>query len=347
MKKRICLILIYLLVCWTAALSQTHFVSLSSQKVDFVNRAFHVIKVVDERSDKSTIGFAQKGMMNAMVDANFGRPFEEELLIFLSSNLNQTGPKIHVVVRTLKISEKTGFSKERGFCELSVSFLLENESQMYNVLQASTTTEVSGMDVTNKHPKNIADAFKVCFDKLANIDLSNVQNFIALSAGGLATKVPDSALYDYPIFKEPIKDGIYASYEELKVNSPSVIEDFVLDKKPRLNEPWTGTFEIIPRFKDTGKKVRKVWGIAHEGQVYVYHQKEFFPLIIQDYELYFYGYGVPDSGSITTGAFIGGLIGAGIASGIENSNAKRQKVKYFLDPNTGGQAQTILEVEVK
>ncbi len=347
MKKRICLILIYLLVCWTAALSQTHFVSLSNQKVDFVNRAFHVIKVVDERSDKSTIGFAQKGMMNVMVDANFVNPFEKELMDFLSVNLSQTGPKIQVIVRTLKISERTGFSKERGFCELAVSFLFEHESQIYNVLQTSITTEVSGMDVTNKHPKNIADAFKVCFDKLAGIDLSNVQNFLVLKPDGSINRIPDSVVYDYPIFKEKINDGIYSSYEELKNNTPSVVEDFVLDKKPRLNEPWTGTFEVIPRFKDTGKKIRKVWGIAYEGQVYVYHQKEFFPLIIQGYEIYFYGYGIPDSGSVTTGAFIGGLIGAGIASGIENSNAKRQKVKYYLDPNTGGQGKTILENEVR
>ena len=342
--KKINPILICLIVSWNAAFSQTHFVSLSNQKVDFVNKTFHVTKISDQRTDKSNIGFAQKGMMNAMVDASFVNPFEKELMDFLSSNFNQTGPKIHVVVTTLKISEKTGFSKERGFCELSVNFLMEHESQVYNVLQTSITTEVSGVDVTNKHPKNIADAFKVCFDRLAGVDLSDVQKFLAIAPGESVVQIFE---YDYPVFKETIKDGIYASYEELKNNAPSIVEEFVLDKKPRINEPWTGTFEIIPRFKDTGKKVRRVWGIAYEGQVYVYHQKEFFPLIIQDYELYFFGYGVPDSGSISTGAFIGGLIGAGIASGIENANAKKQKVKYYLDPNTGGQGKTILESEVK
>ncbi|MBX2968474.1 MAG: hypothetical protein KF803_03815 [Cyclobacteriaceae bacterium] len=344
MKNRIYPILICSLVSWNAVFSQTHFVSLNKQKADFVNKSFNVTKVLDERSDKSTIGFAQKGMMNARVDANFVSPFEKELMDFLRSNLNQTGPKIHVVVTTLKISEKTGFSKERGFCELSVNFLVEHEAQVYNVLQTSITTEVSGVDVTNKHPKNIADAFKVCFDRLAGVDLSDVQKFLAIAPGESVVQIFE---YDYPVFKETIKDGIYASYEELKNNAPSIVEEFVLDKKPRLNEPWTGTFEIIPRFKDTGKKVRKVWGIAYEGQVYVYHQKEFFPLIIQDYELYFYGYGIPDGGSISTGAFIGGLIGAGIASGIENANARKQKVKYYLDPNTGGQGKTILESEVR
>jgi hypothetical protein len=47
------------------------------------------------------------------------------------------------------------------------------------------------------------------------------------------------------------------------------------------------------------------------------------------------------------GRLFGGLIGAGIASGIENANAKRQKVKYYIDPDTGGQGKTILENEVR
>lgn len=347
MNKRINLITVCIIFSWNIAFSQTHFFSLSDQKIELSNHPYNVTNVIDERSDKSNIGWTQKGMMNVKVNANFANPLEKEVTNFLNTNLGSSGPNIQLIIRTLKISEKTGFSKERGFCELSVDFLLENGSQTFRVLQTSLTSEVAGTDVTKKHPKNIASAFNLCFDELSKVDLSNTVSFLALSSDGSTSEIPDSVKYDFPIFKEEIKTGIYTSYEELKNNSPSNTEDFVIEKKPRTNEPWIGTYEIVPKFKETSKKVKKVWGIAYEGQVYVYHQKEFFPIEIQDYELFFYGYGIPSNESISTGAFVGGLIGAGIASGIENTNAKKQKVKYFLDPNTGGLGETILEQEAK
>ncbi len=341
------MILTFIAISWNISLGQTHFFTLSDQQIELSNKPFNVTKVIDERIDKTNIGWTQKGMANVKVNASFTNPLEKEVSNFLNNNLASGGQNIQLVIRTLKISEKTGFSKETGFCELSIDFLLEKESQLFRVLQTSSTTEITGADVTKKHTKNIANAFKMSFEKLAMVDLSNTEKFLALSPDGSSDEIPDSLKYNFPIFLEKIKTGIYADYEELKSNSPSNTEDFYVEKKERTNEPWSGTFEIIPKFQDSDQKVKKVWAIALDGQVYVYHQKEFFPLTIENYELNFYGYGIPSNQSVSTGAIIGGLIGAGIASGIENTNSKKQKVKYYLDPNTGGFGETILEEEVK
>lgn len=345
MNRRINLLVIFSILGWNHAFSQTHFFSLSDQKIE-IAKPFNLTDVIDARSEKSNIGWTQKGMMNIKVNANFPNPADKEILNFLKANLDSEGSNIQIILRTLKISEITGFSNEQGFCELSLDFILESNGQRFRIIQSTHNTVVKGLDVTKKHPGNIANAFKLCFDELSSLDLTDTKTFVALPSDK-SLEIPDSIQYNFPIFKQEIKTGIYATYDELKNNIPSSTEDLILEKRARNKAPWIGTFEIIPKFEKTNKKVKKVWGIAHEGQVYIYHQKEFFPLTIEEYDLYFYGYGVLDNGGISTGAFVGGPIGAGIASGIENSNAKKQKVKYFLAPNTGGTSETILEEEVK
>lgn len=347
MNRNTYLIAILLILMSELSIGQNYLFTLSDLKIQLTNKAYNVTKVVDERANKSNIGWTQKGMANVKVNADFSDPLEKELLNFLKSNLQPDGPNIQIIVRTLKISEKTGAFSEKGFCELSIDFVLEKENSTYRVLQSSHTTETKGADVTKKHPKNIVAALQLCFEQLDKVDLTKTADFWALSIDGEENKIPDSVKYNFPIFKEVIQTGVYESYDELKTNSPSTTATFVLEKKERHKAPWVGTFEIVPKFVGSRKKVKKVWAIAHEGQVYVHHQKEFFPLVIKDYELYYYGYGIPSNQSVSTGALVGGLIGAGIASGIENSSAKKQKVKYYIDPNTGGFSKTILESEAK
>ena len=345
MKKKNFLIATFIVFMCQLSFGQSHFLTISDQRIKLTDNPYNVTKVIDERSDKSNIGWTQKGMANVKVNANFSNPVEKEVLNFLRNNLNSNGSNIQLIIRTLKISEKTGAFSEKGFCELSVDFLLERDNSVYRVLQSSYKAGTKGTDVTKKHPKNIATAFQLCFEQLEGIDLTETDTFLAISTDGEENQIPDSVKYDFPIFNEEIQTGVYASYDELKNNSPSNTEDFIIEKKERTQEPWDGTFEIIPKFEETSKKVKKVWAIAYEGQIFVYHQKEFFPLTIEDYELHFYGYGIPSNQNVSTGAIIGGLIGAGIASGIENANSKEQKVKYYLDPNTGGFGETILEEE--
>ena len=347
MNRNTCLIASLLVFVCQLGVGQSHFFTLSDVKIKLTDKPYNITKVIDERGDKSNIGWTQKGIVNVKVNANFLNPVEKEVFNFLRNNLKSNGPNIQVIIRTLNISEKTGALSEKGFCELSVDFILENENSTYRVLQSSHKAETKGTDVTKKHPKNIATAFQFCFEQLAKVTLSETANFMVLSDDGEENQIPDSVKYDFPIFKEVIQTGTYASYDELKNNAPSNIEDFVLEKNERLEEPWAGTFEVVPKFAKSRKKVKKVWAIAYEGQVYVYHQKEFFPLTIRKYELYFYGYGIPSNQNISSGAFYGGAIGLGIASGVEKSNSKKQKVKYYLDPNTGGFGKTILEDAVK
>ncbi|EON76919.1 hypothetical protein ADIS_2580 [Lunatimonas lonarensis] len=347
MKRILSILVTSLLIGYTPVFGQTHFLTLNDQRIDLSATPFTITKVIDERVDKSNIGWTQKGMGNMRVNAGFTNPFDVEILDFLRNNLGSEGPEIQVVIRNLKIAEKTGFSKETGTCELSVDFLLEDASSLYRVLQTTVVAEVTGTDVTKKHPTNIASAFKMSFERLSSVDLSDKKNLYAIALSDIGTDLPDSIKYNYPIFTQPIKNGVYADYEELKNNNPSNMDSFYIEKRPRQSNPWLGTFEVIPKFEGSNQKVKKVWAIALDGEVYVYHQREFFPLSISHYELFFQGYGIPSGQGVSTGALIGGLIGAGIASGIESSNAKKQMVSYYIDPSSGGISRTVLEMTAK
>ncbi|WP_339750739.1 hypothetical protein [Algoriphagus aquimarinus] len=335
MKQSIVLIIISLCFSGYPLFAQTHFFSLKDEQIDLSSKSFNVTQVLDKRSDKSSIGWTQKGLGNIRVDANFSDPLEQELISFLNSNLNSDGIDIQLIIRSLFISEKTGLAKETGFCELSIDFLMVKDFQLYRILQTELISEITGADITKKHTSNIANAFKMSFDRLEALDLSKTDNFLAIAPEALAGNIPDSSRYNFPIFTEEIKTGIYDDYDALKNNSPSNMEDFYFEQKERKNDPWKGTFEIIPKFHGSHKKVKNVWAFAIGGQIYVYHQREFFPLTIENYKLYYYGYGIPSGHSASTGAVIGGLIGTGIAAGIESTNSKNQKVKYHLDPDTG------------
>ncbi|WP_057938813.1 hypothetical protein [Algoriphagus resistens] len=343
MKPKITFIATCLIFIGYSSFAQTHFFTLKDEQIDLSGKTFNVTKVIDKREDKTTIGWTQKGMANIKVNANFSEPLEQELISFLNSNPSSGDINVQLIIKSLNISEKTGFTKETGFCNLSIDFLIEKESQLYRILQTDLTTEITGGDVTKKQTSNIANAFKMSFEKLATLDLSNTGNLVAISSDLWTEKVQDSSRYNFPIFIEEIKTGIYDDYDALKNNSPSNTEDFYLEQKERTGDPWKGSFEIIPKFHGSDQKVKKVWAIAIDGKAYVYHQREFFPLTIENYKLYFHGYGIPSGHSASTGAIIGGLIGTGIAAGIESSNSKKQKVKYHLDPNTGEIIETTLE----
>ena len=133
MKIKISL-LILTLFTWNFSFSQTHFFSLDGQKINLKNNSFKVTSVLDERTDETNIGWTQKGMTNIKVDANFSNPFEKEIQDFLDANMDSKGLSLQVVIRTLKISERTSLLSEKGLCELAVDFLINKESAVYRVL---------------------------------------------------------------------------------------------------------------------------------------------------------------------------------------------------------------------
>ncbi|HKK38364.1 MAG TPA: hypothetical protein VJ949_02980 [Cryomorphaceae bacterium] len=132
-----------------------------------------------------------------------------------------------------------------------------------------------------------------------------------------------------------LKLGSYNFYQDFLANSPSTIDAINLGKIPRENSPWSRTFEVNPRYASSGKKVKKVWGFSDGSTVYIWHQVEFFPIVIEQDELVFYGYDIIETDGATTAGIVGGAIGGGIYAAAQLSKAKKKKIRYTIEPKGG------------
>lgn len=315
--------------------AQDHKISLESQRTQLTIQPFSVIRVVDNRSNTSYIGWVQKGMANFRVDANFDGAFDQTILNFLNRNLNSPGPEIEVRINRLKISEETRITSESAYCELSIDFVWEKDSERYLVFSTSVTTEMKGAEVTAKHPANIANAFKICFQRLAQVDFSEAATFPVFSPENqpLAAGQPSANSLS---LDQPLKNGLYDSFHALVHQSPAYTEGYFLEKIKRNYEPWQGTFEIHLKLEKALRNKVNVWGIVFDQKIYIYHQDELFPLEEDEKgRKFFYGYDVPSGESVMPAAILGGLVGATIATEAEKAQARKVRVKYTLNEQTG------------
>ena len=328
--------------------SQKRF-ALSKEKMHLFDRPINLKGVIDNRKDRSGIGWVYTGIKNKKTSAQFVSPLEEEISYFLKNNLvlDQDAPALYIYIKVLSISEKIHFSDEKGYAYLAVEFVLERDSILYSALKTFKKVQSSGFDVTYTHTDNLAQAFRLCFNELAKIDLTDLSQFQSFSKAEMSAQEElDLVRLGYKIFNEKLQGGLYQNFQELINNRPGITEGYYLDKREQKSKLWIGTHRFTPRFTSDHSKIKNIWGFAYRESVYIYHQSTFFPLVFSDEGIYFHGYGKVSAESRTevagTGAVIGGLVGGfiggifvgSIASAIKTKN-KKLKVKYYVDPYTG------------
>lgn len=333
MKKKITLCLL-MLIYSSIVFSKDYFYYLEGIKIDLINPNFIVTKVVDDRKIKTDIGFTETGVANKTFAAQFSKPLETEVISFLNDNLNKQGTAIEVVVKTLRIYEMKGFETNLGACEIILDFYIEDETGRYLVLRSNNFSEIKGLNITKKQDENIANAFKMCLDELGRINLSNAAQFIKINVGQKII-IPDSINYNLPVFKEKMKQGMYKDYYELKNNIPSITDEFYIQKSPNKYREWEGDYNVIPKLSSSEYVMQDIWGFTYNDTSYIYQQGGYFPLIKENNEIYFYGYGVANYHAARPAYSFGGLPGLAVAVGTEQSNIKREKIKYSLNPFSG------------
>ena len=197
---------------------------------------------------------------------------------------------------------------------------------------------------------------------LKSIEKEDIKKMVSIlfcclfSFSGIAQ---DSVIADS---KAKFKRGIFKTFKEFKNNEPTFEHPFYVDTKERKRKNWKGTTSYIPRFTESDQKIKKVWGFCDGTTVYVYHQKEFFPIDMDDNNLNFFGYGYKKGSSkggekmMKVGLQIASvaaydptyIVGAGIiilslpiivTGGIvaisTSSSHKKHKVEYSIDSING------------
>ena len=164
----------------------------------------------------------------------------------------------------------------------------------------------------------------------------------------------------FPIQNEDLKRGAYQTYNEFLNNDPSITDSFYIESKKRNFKNWKGTISPVPRFRSNGKKIKKIWGFCDGNTVFIFHQKEFFPIEIHDEIITFYGYGNRKSNNTNVGASIAVgtaeaaasihpyavilvspiILTGGIIAVASTPKYKKQKVKYSIDLSNNRKMET-------
>jgi hypothetical protein len=133
----------------------------------------------------------------------------------------------------------------------------------------------------------------------------------------------------------PNSAGAYKTFEEFVQDRPGITEPLKFDKKERKQKNWEGTYSLKPRYVVNNKKVKRIWGFHDGVKAYVYHEGDYFPIEADKNSYYFYGYDEVDNSGAAGAAAMGGAIGGGIYGAAAASAARKEKIRYTLDPATG------------
>lgn len=129
--------------------------------------------------------------------------------------------------------------------------------------------------------------------------------------------------------------GAYKTFDEFILNQPSITDTFYVKSKERNNKNWKGTYSLTPKYLESNRRIKKIWGFCDGNRSYILHQSEFFPIKIENGQYTFIAYDLIDnSGAVAVGV-MGGATGAGIYVGIPITKAKSKKIKYIIDETTG------------
>ncbi len=148
----------------------------------------------------------------------------------------------------------------------------------------------------------------------------------AITLNAQETEIPKS--------KKLIK-GAYKTFNEFLLNKPGITDSFYVKSKARTNKTWKGTYSLTPKYSETNRRIKKIWGFCDGNISYILHQSEFFPIKIEKGQYSFIGYDLINTSGVGVAGVVGGAIGGGIYAGVALSNAKSKMIEYIIDKNTG------------
>ncbi|MGJ1237267.1 MULTISPECIES: hypothetical protein [Sphingobacterium] len=287
------------------------------------NAKYGKISLYDAREIKDNLGVIQVGMMNA----NRLLVAEPSLEKQLQSQLEQiTGRKGNgeLLMRLEKfcIAELTGAFSEKGFLDFrAILFSKEANGEYLQLARADTAIVVKGMDVTKATLARasdvvnnlILDALTKNGDTTKSYSLSEIEHYDDIQKKQLA-------LYN----TETYKDGLYLTYEEFALQTPSGGQAQLREGDLNL-----GFFKENEKGKLKKVNPKDYYAVVHAGNPFISSQDQFYALIKEDDDFIFVG-PVMETASATNVVVASVLLGAigGVLVAGPETNYYVQKLDY-------------------
>ncbi|WP_286767780.1 MULTISPECIES: hypothetical protein [Sphingobacterium] len=287
------------------------------------NAKYGKINLYDAREIKDNLGVIQVGIMNA----NRLLVAEPSLEKQLQSQLEQiTGRKGNgeLLMRLEKfcIAELTGAFSEKGFLDFrAILFSKEADGEYLQLARADTAIVVKGMDVTKATLARasevvnnlIFDALTKNGDTTKSYSLSEIEHYDDIQKKQLA-------LYSTSTYK----DGLYRSYEEFALQTPSGGQAQLREGDLNL-----GFFKENEKGKLKKVNPKDYYAVVHAGNPFISSQDQFYALIKEDDDFIFVG-PVMETASATNVVVASVLLGAigGVLVAGPETNYYAQKLDY-------------------
>lgn len=298
------------------------------------------IQVIDVRQDTSSFGFYKSA------DKNYAISLEQNSVNEISSYLNHylqfsnsaNGSQIIMAVKKLLLtnecieegSESVNKKNANGSWLKGVIAKFEffySYEDGYIPIYRFDTIYTGTKDIRTNASEYIVDILKMSVQKLMTTDFKNVRR----------KKMSIQDIYSYynqqlnvPVIIAKIyKNGVYKTFEEFKMNNPSITEFEV--KKEELTQT------VFIKDDKSEYPVRDVWGYCDKNKLYIQSADNYFQLVKKQNT--FICFGAKDlfrDRHIKVGnVLMGGVLAGGIGKGNKKVSYTLNRKVYEVDMETG------------
>ncbi|MDJ0367755.1 hypothetical protein QMK33_21630 [Hymenobacter sp. H14-R3] len=318
--------------------AQSHEIDLSTQALAVPGRTFYIRQVLDGRPVRAGIGTVRRGMANVPQRADLKPTVTLALQALLTQQLpaQPTDQPVLAVVRALHVQEDLTFTTEQATDEVALDFyLLDAQGNAHFAGSTHETVQSKGLETTGRHPRQLAQALQACLVQLAGTDWAAV----AAQPGHPVAELPAArpvARQAYPVLTDSVRPaGFYRTFLDFRNNTPVASPALVVVPERVFGKGWGGVSTYTPYLQEPdgrrGAQLRGAWGFSDGRQVYLLHRKRYWQLARQGDTFGFVGPSVADAGAVSTGAVLGGLAGAALAS----ASTSGRPTDYTLSLLTG------------
>ncbi|GAB2959433.1 hypothetical protein GCM10027048_28530 [Hymenobacter coalescens] len=316
-----------------------HYLELNAQKPGNPLQSGRIIEVFDARADRTGIGWVRTGLDNARTPADLKSGLVPALQQWLlSPTEGAAAAPLALRVHQFSIDERLTPTAEISTVEVVADLLRPRPDGQYELLwRAAEAVESRGLDVTGKHPANLATAWRACLQQFEAAGPATLSAVAVLTAEQARTPLAKlEPLVPFPVQTEKVRrPGVYHSFEEFRHNEPSGKKLVALSKTPRTGADWQGTDEVdVFYVNEQGARspVRNVWGYCDGQELYILHHRRYYPLTPVGNGYMFEAPSVldPDLDAMVAGAALGGVVGMGIAAAATGDAGRRQEHQLSL-----------------
>ncbi|MEO6252773.1 MAG: hypothetical protein ABIO79_05685 [Ferruginibacter sp.] len=244
------------------------------------------ISVVHTLNDSVRMGYAQKGLDNAIATLIFKKPVSEilqkQVNRMYKHEYKKDGATIFWVIKDLRFGAKLGATNYTRvhlsieptiYCSYTRfsadAFISANGSLFKKVCSIDTVFLVLNMG--GGHGPDLENAFRVLLKRtlLKGKDVleQNSSGFIIEQITDLAAKKINPPI----LVDSNYVEGVYANYAEFLANSPSVKNfETVVTKKKKV--------KLVNVTENMPKDTLTAWGICKNGEIYKYYEEELIPI---------------------------------------------------------------------